>query len=134
MTFNSKFRLGAHAVFTNDEGRVLQLKATYGNHDWGLPGGGLELGETMHEALLRECHEELGVKIKILYLSGIYFHSIYNAHACVFRCELPKNSKIKLSTEHSEYRYFSLNELNTIQRQRVVDCLNFDGNVKSAKF
>lgn len=134
MSFNDKFRLGVHAVILDSAGKILQLKATYGNKSWGLPGGGLEYGETIHTGLVRECHEELGLEVNILYLSGIYFHTIYEAHACVFRCEFKTTNQIKLSHEHSEYRYFDLNELNSIQRQRVEDCLGFDGRVKSAKF
>ncbi|OGT45868.1 MAG: NUDIX hydrolase [Gammaproteobacteria bacterium RIFCSPHIGHO2_12_FULL_41_20] len=134
MAFDDFFRLSAHAVFTNNQGRVLLLKATYAELRWGLPGGSIDPGETVHETLVRECKEELGVDIKILYMSGIYFHHIHNTHACVFRCEMPKDSPIILSTEHSEYRYFSLEEMNEVQRQRVQDCLQFDGTIKSAKF
>lgn len=60
MAFNDTFRLSCHAVITNDEGKVLLLKANYGNYQWGLPGGALEPGETIHQALIRECLEELG--------------------------------------------------------------------------
>jgi 8-oxo-dGTP pyrophosphatase MutT (NUDIX family) len=134
MAFDDHFRLSVHAVFTDDEGRILQLKSTYDGERWGLPGGALDSAETIHEALLRECREELGVDIEILYMSGMYFHKAYNSHACLFRCNLPKNSDFKLSSEHSEYRYFSLDELSAIQKQRVTDCLQFDGKVKSARF
>jgi len=133
MAFEDKFRLSAHGVFTDKAEKILQLKATYGGNGWGLPGGALEPGETIHEALVRECFEELGVEINILYMSGMYFHQAYQSQACIFRCEMLSH-EIQLSTEHSEYRYFSLDELSTIQHQRVMDCLQFDGKVKSAKF
>jgi hypothetical protein len=67
-------------------------------------------------------------------MSGVYYHQAYNSHACVFRCQLPSDAEIRLSPEHSEYRYFSLDELSLVQRQRVEDCLSFDGKVKSASF
>ena len=134
MAFDDLFRVGAHGVFLNGEGKILQLKSSYGEKQFGLPGGALDPGETMHEALIRECREELGIDIQILYMSGIYFHQIYAAHVGVFRFDIPKLAPIQLSNEHTEYRYFTLDELNPIQRQRVSDCLAFDGRVKSAKF
>jgi len=134
MAFEDQFRLSVHGVFTNTDGEILQLKSTYDGERWGLPGGALEPSETIHEALIRECKEELGININILYMSGMYFHKAYNSHACIFRCEMPENSKITLSHEHSEYQFFSLDSLSNIQRQRVTDCIHFDGKVKSAKF
>ncbi len=139
MAFDDHFRLSVHAVITNLENEVLQLKATYGDKHWGLPGGALEPQETIHQALLRECHEELGQEIVVDYMSGMYYHSHYNSHALIFRCHLIANPKdstevITLSSEHSEYRYFKLDELSKVQRQRVEECINFDGRVKSAAF
>lgn len=134
MSFHDFFRVGAHAVILDTENRVLQLKATYGDMRWGLPGGAIDPGETVHEALLRECYEELGVEINILFMTGIYYHKANQSQSCIFRCEIPKNAIIELSSEHSEYHYFSLPELNPVQRHRVNDCLNFDGRVKSYSF
>lgn len=135
MSFDDFYRISSHGVFINEEGKILQLKSTYDGERWGLPGGTLEPGETVHDALIRECYEELGVPIEVLYMSGMYFHKAYNSHACIFRCNflIPK-SQIKLSSEHSEYRYFAIDELSKIQQQRVLECLKFDGNVKSAAF
>ena len=134
MAFNDLFRVGSHAVFLNEEQKVLLLLATYGDRRWGLPGGALDPGETVHQALERECMEELGIKPKVLYMSGIYYHKAHNSQSCIFRCELPKDAIIHLSSEHSEYRYFGLDELNEVQRHRVLDCFNFDGKVKSCIF
>lgn len=134
MAFEDVFRLSAHAVITDNEGRILQLKSTYEGERWGIPGGALDPGETIHEALIRECQEELGIDINVLYMSGMYYHKAYNAQACLFRCEVPKDSKIVLSPEHSEFRYFLVDELSTIQKIRIKDCLEFNGKVKSQKF
>ena len=134
MAYDDLFRVSVHAVITNTNGDVLLLKSTYGGENWGLPGGALDPEETVHEALIRECREELGVEISIMYLSGIYFHKKFNSQACIFKCEMAEDSKIKLSSEHSEFRYFPIDNLSEIQKRRVLDCLNFDGKVKSAKF
>lgn len=134
MAFDDFFRVSAHAVIINEENKILQVKATYGSFGWGLPGGSLDPGETVHEALERECLEELGLEISILYLSGIYYHKAYNSQACVFRCTISTNHPIILSDEHSEFRYFMLDELSPGQRERVLDCLSYDGKVKSRKY
>lgn len=134
MAFTDFYRLSSHAVILNENNEVLLLKATYVNCAWGLPGGGLDIGETIHEALIRECKEELGCDISIDYLSGVYFHSAVISHAFIFRCHLSKNSNIQLSSEHSEFKWFSIDELSPIQKQRVEDCLTFNGEVKSRAF
>ncbi|GAA5444103.1 hypothetical protein Misp06_02286 [Microbulbifer sp. NBRC 101763] len=134
MGFEDSYRLSAHAVITNEVGEVLQLLATYANRSWGLPGGALDPGETVHEALRRECREELGRDVDIDYLSGIYYHKVYNSHVFIFRARFIDRRHITLSNEHSEMAYFPLDQLSEVQRQRVRDCLEFDGSVRSAKF
>lgn len=146
MAFNDTFRLSSHAVITNAQGQVLLLKANYGNFAWGLPGGALEPGETIHEALVRECQEELGLSVRVNYLSGVYYHSAYQSQAFIFRCELwlPEVAKkdgvedkplpIQLSHEHSAFAFHDIDTLSAVQQQRIKDCLNFNGVVMSAKF
>lgn len=137
MAFEDRFRLSSHAVITNELDQVLLLKANYGNFAWGLPGGALEPGETIHQALLRECKEELGLGVNIRYLSGVYYHSAYQSQAFIFRCELIQPAAemvIRLSHEHSEFAFHDINTLNAVQRQRITDCLNFNGVVVSATF
>ena len=52
------------------QGKVLVLKrvrpSTDGLGYWEMPGGGLEYGETPHEALVRELKEETGLDIEII--------------------------------------------------------------------
>ncbi len=68
------------------------------------------------------------------YLSGLYYHHAFKAHTAIFRWHFVAEKTISLSSEHTEYQYFSVDELSPMQRQRVLDCLNFDGQVKSAIF
>jgi 8-oxo-dGTP pyrophosphatase MutT (NUDIX family) len=134
MGFDDWYRLSAHAVITDARSRVLLVQATYGDRAWGLPGGAVDPGETLHDALLRECREELGCPVQIRYLSGIYYHSAIQAHAAIFRCDLVPGEVPRLSAEHSQYRYVELGELTSVQRKRVDDCLRFDGTVQSERF
>lgn len=134
MAFEDKYRLSSHAVITDDSGRILQLKQTYGDERWGLPGGALEPGETAHETVIRECKEELGVKVTIEYMSGVYYHSAFNSHVFIYRCSMLEDKSITLSSEHSDYKFFDLSELSQVQHHRVKDCLEFDRIVQTAKF
>lgn len=134
MAFSDLYKLSAHAVITNNKTQVLQLKQTYGDQRWGLPGGSPDLGESIQEALFRECFEELGINVEIDYLSGIYYHSEFNSHVFIFKCKAENLELIKLSTEHSDYKFFDLLELNSIQRIRVSDCIDFNGTIVSRKF
>lgn len=134
MGFEDRFRMSVHAVITDEHERVLLLRATYADRAWGLSGGALDRNETVHETLLRECQEELGCAVGVQYLSGVYCPSAVESHALIFRCTLPEGAEIRLSSEHSEWRYFEVKELSTVQRQRVEDCLRFDGNARSRRF
>lgn len=134
MAFKDEFKLSCHAVIFNQQQQVLLVRATYGSCNWGLPGGALEPGETIHQALERECLEELGLKVRINCLSGVYFHSAYNSQAFIFGCEIDESAKIMLSSEHSAYKYSPIDELSEVQKIRINDCLSFSGYVKSAAF
>ncbi len=132
MAFDDFFRLGAHGVFLNEEGKVLMVKATYAERKWMLPGGAIDPNETIENALIRECQEELNHRVKVHYLSGIYYHSKANSHGSVFRCSfLEPDLPIILSEEHDEYRYFAIEDIpSPIQQKRILDCLHFTGKVR----
>jgi 8-oxo-dGTP diphosphatase len=55
----------AHAIVIRDE-RVLlvQRAAEPSKGQWSVPGGVIELGETIAEAVRREVHEECGIEIE----------------------------------------------------------------------
>jgi len=94
----------------------------------------LEFDETIHQAVKRECLEELGCEVKVDYLSGVYYHSAYQSQVFIFKCTLVEPTAIKLSDEHSEYQYFDLSALSSVQLCRVKTCIEFDGEVDSRVF
>jgi len=62
----------AATVFVEDEQRrVLMIKRT-DNGLWSLPGGAMEIGESIAACGVRETLEETGYRIKIVQLIGVY--------------------------------------------------------------
>lgn len=43
-----------------------------GSDAWGIPGGAIELGESIEQAAVRETLEETGVEVKPVELLGVY--------------------------------------------------------------
>jgi ADP-ribose pyrophosphatase YjhB (NUDIX family) len=54
--------LGARAMVIDGKGRVFLVKHSY-VEGWHLPGGGVETGESMQEALTRELAEEGNIRM-----------------------------------------------------------------------
>jgi 8-oxo-dGTP pyrophosphatase MutT (NUDIX family) len=56
---------------------------------WYLPGGGVERGETLLEAIRREAREELGAELGELRIHGVYtsFYEGKSDHVVVFSCD-----------------------------------------------
>lgn len=115
-------RVGTSAVIVNPDKKVLFVKRS--KHDeflpgvWELPGGGTEFGEDPESTLIREVREECGLDVSINYpvFTFSYFkpdggtqkHIIDIAYLCTLindRCE------VKLSSEHEEYRWMKLDEV-----------------------
>lgn len=64
-------RLTVDAVIRTSEGIVL-VKRRHPPFGWALPGGFVEVGETVEQAVVREAFEETGLKISRLWLVGVY--------------------------------------------------------------
>jgi 8-oxo-dGTP pyrophosphatase MutT (NUDIX family) len=74
-------------VIVDDRGRALLVQRRDNGH-WEPPGGVLESGETIPDALQREVLEETGIKIALpATLTGVYKNMTRLIIAMVFRCE-----------------------------------------------
>lgn len=97
-------------IIYND--KFLLLKRNNEPKVWGPPGGRLEPDEDPNEGILREVKEETGLCIDLIlpvyvwhgkYLDGILVSIDYLAKAA--------SDEVKLSGEHSEYRWASIDDL-----------------------
>jgi len=60
-----------NVVVTNDAGEILMIRRT-DNDNWALPGGAIDLGESLSQAAVRETKEETGIDCEVTGLVGIY--------------------------------------------------------------
>jgi 8-oxo-dGTP pyrophosphatase MutT (NUDIX family) len=63
--------VAASAVVTDEQGRIL-LQRRRDNDLWALPGGGMDMGDSLPGCAVREVKEETGYDIEITGLVGTY--------------------------------------------------------------
>jgi len=63
--------LSVTAIVRNDKGELL-LVHKVDNDLWALPGGGMDVGESISEAVVREVKEETGLDVEVTGIVGIY--------------------------------------------------------------
>ncbi len=71
VTKATQLRSGVAAFICDGGGRVL-LQRRSDNNLWGLPGGSVEIGESIRDAIIREVREETGLTVEVEHLIGIY--------------------------------------------------------------
>ena len=113
-------RLIVVPIIKDPSGRVLICKMASDRGvfpgQWGLPGGGVEVGERIEEALHREVSEELGVSIQkfkpLFFKDGLHEKVFVNGDKrliymvfLLYECQLALNQKLHLNAEFSEYQW-----------------------------
>jgi len=106
---NKKYAIaGASAFIFNDEGKLFLTRTPKWNNLWVVPGGKVEFGESLADALEREIKEETNLSIRdIKYLMNIELnrtearpnlHMVMNEYTAK-----TSESDVKLSDEHGEF-------------------------------
>ncbi|WP_376796873.1 NUDIX domain-containing protein [Thermogemmatispora sp.] len=121
----ARFRVAVFALIFDDEGRILLVHRN--DIDWwNLPGGGMELGETVDEAVRREVREETGLEVVVERLVGVYSKPQKEEVVLTFRCRVV-GGRLTTTQEARDCRYFPPQALpaNTLpkHRQRIEDAL-----------
>jgi 8-oxo-dGTP pyrophosphatase MutT (NUDIX family) len=60
-----------NVIVAGDDGRILLIRRT-DNDRFALPGGAMDLGESIAETAVRETREETGIAVQVTGLVGIY--------------------------------------------------------------
>lgn len=113
----------AALVFIHQDDKLLLVKQNYGRQYWSLPGGVVELGESIEQAAVREIREETGLDIRLKRVVGLYSKPDEGALAVTFEGEIVGGT-LTPNHEIAECGYFSFDQLPEARghfRQRVED-------------
>lgn len=129
-------------IVENVQGEILLVKTYHGG--WVFPGGQVESGENLMDALVREIREESGIETEVSHLIGVYSNTgMYKWHDGVtdvptkvmldYVCR-PVGGELAISEETSESCWTAKeNVLNMITsaaiRTRYQAYLDFNGQV-----
>ena len=106
--------LGVQGIVVDDASRVLLIRHGY-RAGWHFPGGGVERGEEIEEALTREVLEETGVVIlQPPHIVGIYSHfdDYPGDHVILYRIDRWRRDSIPApNAEIAEHSFFALDAL-----------------------
>ena len=106
-----RYRVAVAAIILDEEKRILLCEHTYRKfHPWGLPGGGLEYGESPECGIVREVLEETGFDVRVEKLlhaeSAGEFHHI----SLIYLCSIVSGS-FKPNLETVQTAFFDIDAL-----------------------
>ncbi|HLD59181.1 MAG TPA: NUDIX domain-containing protein [archaeon] len=104
------------AMIFNSKGKFFLMKSHKWNDSWALPGGHIELGETIEQALKREVKEETGLEahsIEFISFQEFIFDNAFwkKMHFLFidFSCKTD-SEKVKLNEEAEEFTWVTVAE------------------------
>lgn len=128
--------VGSSAVVVDDEGRILlQRRTDSGN--WALPGGAMDIGETLADSAIREVKEETGFDVQIERIVGIYSDpghvfeysdgEVRQEFSICLACTIV-GGELAVSHESTDVRFFAVDEVPGLTmhlsiRKRIDDYL-----------
>ena len=129
----------ASVVVVDDDGRILLHRRT-DNDKWALPGGVMEIGESIAGCALREVREETGLEVELLGIVGLYTDpghvfayddgEVRQEFSICFRAR-PTGGSLARSEESHEVRFFKPADIDDLPmvpsiRLRITDYLKDD--------
>lgn len=120
-----KHILSAAAIVINDKNELLLIKGP--RRGWEMPGGQVEVGESLRDAAIRETKEESGIDIEIIRFCGI-FQNVENSICNTLFLAKPVGGELIQTSESLESGFFPVEEaLEKVTwkdfRKRIEYCL-----------
>ena len=118
----------ASAIIENEQGKILLHKRS-DSHTWSIPGGAMEIGESINETVIREVQEETGLQVQTEYLIGVYTDpehiieysdgEIRQEFSLCFACTIV-GGKLQVSDESTEVAFFSSQEIEKMDMHESI--------------
>jgi ADP-ribose pyrophosphatase YjhB (NUDIX family) len=118
-----------NVVVVNDAGDVLMIQRS-DNGNWAVPGGAIDLGESMTQAAVRETREETGIECRVTGIVGIYTDPkhvvLYTSNGearqefSILLTAVPVGGELATSDESTEVRWVPRDELAGFQLDRSM--------------
>ena len=126
----------AAGLVERDDGAILLVLSP--RRGWEFPGGLIEPGENIEDALRREIHEESGVDVEITGFVGVSKNVVRNIVNMDFRCRYV-SGELTVSEESPEVGWFSRKDAlaaitDPLIRKRFINMLDGHGKVHIINF
>jgi ADP-ribose pyrophosphatase YjhB (NUDIX family) len=124
--------LNATAVVIVDENNDILLQQRSDNELWGLPGGLLEVNESIAEGAVREVKEETNLDIEIVRFIGVFLNpfmrwlekDIAKVYSFAFVAKVIGNDLLINDSESLDFKYFSyetLPKIHSIDNLQIIE-------------
>lgn len=120
-----KPRLGSAVIILKD-GKILLGRRNKQNANglWVIPGGGVEFGETLMDAAMREAREETGLEIEIeklvchkeIIAVDADYHSVI-----FFYLARPVAGRLTPGGDLSDVKFFTIDEIKNLEKVQSVE-------------
>ncbi|MBI1258347.1 MAG: NUDIX domain-containing protein [Chloroflexi bacterium] len=124
--------VAACALISNADGEILLINSP--KRGWEIPGGQIEVGESLINGLQREIHEEAGVRANIGLLTGVYSNIKVPTKVIFTFLGTYISGDLTPSSESSEVVWVKRDQVLALVthpalRDRISDTLSFAGHV-----
>ncbi|GAA0946647.1 NUDIX domain-containing protein [Kribbella koreensis] len=118
-----------NVIIENEAGELLMIRRS-DNGNWAIPGGAIDLGESLAQAAMRETKEESGIDCEVIDVVGIYTDPkhiiLYTSNgearqefSIVVRARAT-GGELTPSSESTEVRWISRSELPDLTMDRSM--------------